>query len=110
MQKRCYGRPLGIERECVGEEHPATGGRYKPSERVVRHGRIEEAETSLREAIAVVERTLGRGHRDVAMRPGNLATLLHRKGQNSEAQALVREVITSGEATLVATTRRSSSE
>jgi tetratricopeptide (TPR) repeat protein len=62
--------------------------------------RFIEAETLVRRAIEISEKTLGKEHPDVATCYSNLARLLDEQGKYAEAEQLYRRAIEIGEKTL----------
>jgi tetratricopeptide (TPR) repeat protein len=58
-----------------------------------RQGRLSEAETMLRKALALSERTSGRDDSDVAIKLTNLAIVLNNQNKNGEAEALYQRAM-----------------
>jgi len=67
---------------------------------IAAQGRLDEAESLLRDALAVFRRRYGAQHREIAFGLGNLAEILRRQGATEEAQRVAEHACAIGERAL----------
>ncbi len=94
-------RAIEIRSQALGERALATLlDRSAHAAILTGLGRIDEAETSIRDLLGDLEAALGVDHPEVAVALNNLAAILQARGELTEAEALLRRVITIRESRL----------
>ena len=100
-RSRSYQQALEIDRETLGERHPAYATRLNNlAGLLAATGRSEEAEPLYRQALEIDRETLGERSPDYANRLNNLASLLQSTGRHEEAEPLYRQALEIGRETL----------